>query len=213
METIRLTSSNIQECATQAAEVMQNGGVIIFPTDTLYGLGVDAFSNAAVDKIFSIKGRDEGKPIHCVVRDMAAADEIGQMNTFAHLIGKQHFPGPLTLIVKKKAILETGIVRGIETIGIRVPDNLFCLELASHFGRPYTATSANKSGSAPERSIENILEQLGKSAAQVDLIVDAGELPESKPSTVVDVSGNEPFILREGAIDAAEIWDAVKQDY
>lgn len=178
--------------------------MIVYPTDTLYGLGADAFSDEAVANVCAIKGRDERKPIHCVVADLAMAQRFAEVNDAARHLAKRFLPGPLTLVLKKNPNADSGIARTIGTIGIRIPNNGFCLALAKQFG-PYTATSANLAGAENLRDVHAILRQLGAHAGTIDLVVDAGELPERKPSTVVDVSSGEVKILREGAVPATDI--------
>lgn len=207
METIRLTPKTMDSAVRNAARVLENGGVILYPTDTLYGLGADALSGDAVQKVRSIKGRAERKPIHAIFPDIETAEEYAEINDDARLLAKRYFPGPLTLVLKKRKEIATGIARGIETIGVRIPDNEFCLRLVREFGRPFTTTSANKSGKKAEPTVEKILKQLGAAAGMIDLAIDAGELPKREPSSVVDVSGERPIILREGAISAGELWD------
>lgn len=210
MEVIELDGLNVSACAARASEVLRAGGVVLYPTDTLYGLGADALSDAAVEKIYAIKGRDEKKPIHSVVPDIAMAKELGVFDERAERLADAFLPGPMTLIVKKIARLSSGIARTIDTLGIRIPNHDFCIEMARTFGGPVTTTSANVSGKPAGRRVQDILEQLGESAQYIDLVIDAGELPERAPSTVVDVSSGEVVILREGAIAAADIHDAVR---
>jgi L-threonylcarbamoyladenylate synthase len=205
VETIRLSKENIGEASARAAEVLRAGVVILYPTDTLYGLGADAFSDEAVAKVYAIKGRDEKKPVHCVVADLEMAGEFAEVNDIARKLAEKFLPGPLTLVLKKKAGIDSGIAKGIETIGIRIPKNDFCLALAKQFG-PYTTTSANTAGAQDRRSVAAILEQLGERAQQIGLVIDAGELPAQKPSTVVDVSSGEIKILREGAISSSSVF-------
>ena len=212
MEHLILEKAALDACVRRAAAILRNGGVVLFPTDTLYGLGADAFSDAAVDTIYAIKGRDENKPITCIVADIAMAEEYAEVTNDARLLFQRLLPGGLTVILKKREGVAGGVARGIETIGIRIPKNDFCAQLARAFGKPFTATSANVSGLAPKRSLSDILEQLGESAEMIDLIIDAGELPPSAPSTVVDLSGEEPVILREGAISAADVWNAIRAE-
>lgn len=197
-------SYNHEQAATRAAEVLRAGGVILYPTDTLYGLGADAFSDEAVARIYEIKERDTSKPIHCVVRDMAMAGEYCEVHDAVQKLAKRFFPGPLTIILKKRARVSGGIA-SIDTIGIRIPDHPFCRALSEAFERPFTTTSANTSGAASQRRTSDILEQLGERAHGIDLLIDAGELPERLPSTVVDLSGPDAKVLREGPIPAEEI--------
>ncbi|HVM73601.1 MAG TPA: L-threonylcarbamoyladenylate synthase [Candidatus Paceibacterota bacterium] len=188
-----------------AAAVLASGGVILYPTDTLYGLGADALSDTALAKVHKIKGSGERKPVHAIVADIAMAAEYGEVNTIAKVLAERFLPGPLTLILKKRAGIDSGIARYIGTFGIRIPKNDFCLELSRSFGKPFTTTSANKSSMMPGRTINEILAQLGDGTLLLDLIIDAGELPVSAPSTVVDVSSGSLIFLREGAIPRGDI--------
>lgn len=181
------------------------GGVVLYPTDTVYGLGADAFSDEAVAKIYVIKGRDEKKPIHCVVPDIGAAKQYAEVNDAAKALAEKFLPGPLTLVLKKRGGVESGIARGMDTIGIRIPNHEFCLALAREYGRPFTTTSANRAGDPPESSPGPILAQLREGSSLIDLVVSQGETTAHKPSTVVDVSSGVPIVLREGAIPASEI--------
>jgi L-threonylcarbamoyladenylate synthase len=197
------------DALNEAALAIEYGGVIIYPTDTLYGLGVDAMSDSAVKRLYDVKGRDEGKPIHAIVSDMQMIERYAHLDGAARILAERFLPGPLSLILKKREGIETGIAKGIDTFGVRIPDNAFCRELVDKFGGPITTTSANRSGMHPMRSVEAIIEQLGENASHVAVAIDAGELPARAPSTVVDCSGERPVILREGAISSSEIWDAL----
>jgi L-threonylcarbamoyladenylate synthase len=206
MHTIPVTDS---EAATSAALALQHGDVVLYPTDTLYGLGVDALSDDAVAKIYAIKGRDEHKPIHAIVADLDMAERFAYIDGVARILADRFLPGALTLILKKKPGIETGITKGIDTFGIRIPDNAFCKQLTDAFGGPITTTSANRAGMTPLRTVDGILEQLGDHAPGIAICVDAGEMPVRAPSTVVDCSGEHPIILRVGAIPESDIWDAL----
>jgi len=205
METLLLSEVGVEAAARSAAAVMRAGGVILYPTDTLYGLGADALSDEAVVKVYAIKERDEWKPIHCIILDLEMAERYAEVNESARKLAKKFLPGPLTLVLRKRTEFSTGIFRGNETVGIRIPNDEFCLALARVLGKPYTTTSANPSGKETGRDVQTITGQLGSMAASLDLIVDAGRLPLRKPSTVVDLTGKEPSIIREGAISAREI--------
>ncbi|MBI5456165.1 threonylcarbamoyl-AMP synthase [Candidatus Kaiserbacteria bacterium] len=204
METIQL-QNNLGTCVLKASGMLQRGGVIIYPTDTLYGLGADALSDEAVAKVYEIKGRNEGKPMHAVFADMEMVREYAEVNDTAEKLAERFLPGALTLILIKKPQFNAGFVKGIDTIGVRIPDNEFCLELARTFGKPYTATSANIAGQVPQLSVEKVLEQLGPNAKGVDQVIDGGVLSMRQPTTVVRVANGEIFILREGAILKEEI--------
>ena len=212
MERIQLTKENLPVCVAQAAEILSAGGVVLYPTDTLYGLGVDALSDDAVAKIYAIKGRDEGKPIHAILPDLDMVEKYAELTGTARLLEERLPHGQVTFILNKKADVDTGVARGIQTFGFRIPDNEFCIRMVREFGKPITATSANKSGENPERSIGKILAQLGTAAEGIDLVIDVGELPERQPSTVIDLSGVKPIILREGAVPALDARDALRDD-
>lgn len=184
----------------RAAGVLRSGGVIIYPTDTLYGLGANAFSDAAVDRVYAIKGREAGKPMHCMVADLAMAEEYAEVNDAARKIAETFLPGALTLVLKKKTGIAGGIARSMDTIGIRIPNNDFCVELAKAFGKPFTATSANRAGAEPARIFEKVA-----AAVEADFAIDGGDAPLSKPSTVLNLVSGYPSILREGAIPTKDI--------
>lgn len=209
MQIVRVKETGIEAAAARAAGELRSGKIVIMPTDTLYGVAVDAFSNEAVDRVYDLKGRDEHKPIHCIVRDLETASEYAKIDPIARVIADRFLPGPLTIVVRKKDSIETGIGRNIATIGIRIPNEPFCLALAAKFERPFTTTSANKSGMPPEFSIGAIVSQFGSDATKIDLVIDAGELPRRAPSTIVDISNGDVVILREGAVSAADIFKAV----
>ncbi len=212
MEVFKLTQEVIGEAASRAAEVLRTGGIVLYPTDTLYGLGADALSDEAVAKVKRIKGRDEGKPIHAIVSDLDMAERYGELTDDTRLLVSRLPQGQATYIVKKKSGLDAGVVKDIATFGFRIPANEFCIQMIREFGKPITATSANRSGEQPQRSVEKILAQLGPAAKETDLVIDAGELPERQPSTVVDISSAKPTIVREGAISAADVWNAIRDE-
>ena len=224
MNIVSLNSKvDLKDAVRHASDVLRAGGVVLYPTDTLYGLGADALSDEAVAKVQRIKGRNEKKPIHAIVADLVMAEKYAVANDDARLLVHTFWPacakhsaagrpGPLTLILKKKPHVNAGIARDIDTFGVRTSDNLFCLALAREFGRPYTTTSANKADLEPQRSVEAILSQLGETSADIDLIIDAGELPRCLPSTVVDVRPGSLAIIREGAIPAPLIWDCLRAE-
>ena len=204
MRRTNLSQIGINEAAARAAAVLRAGGVVLYPTDTLYALGADALSDAAVDTIFEIKGRRNDKPMHAIVSNIEMAERYGAVNEMVRSLAARFPKGTLSFVVPKREI-DTGICRGIETFGFRIPDNAFCMALTQVFGAPITATSANASGFVPLRSVDDILAQLGASAVHIDLVIDAGELPEVLPSTVVDCTGDMSKVLREGSVPAKEI--------
>jgi L-threonylcarbamoyladenylate synthase len=181
-----------------AAEVIQAGGVIVYPTDTLYGLGANAWNPGAAARVAQIKNRREGKPVLVLVHTPAAAlgltDEVTEAGNA--LIGS-FWPGPLTLLFRCGAHVPLSVTGGLGKVGVRVPANRVCVRLSELSGCPLISTSANISGEPVQRSVQDIERSLGPG---VDLFIDGGLLPDSLPSTVVDVSDPVPRLVREGAI-------------
>lgn len=196
----KLTPETNEELAAEAVSVLKSGGVVLFPTDTLYCLGVDALSDAAVDAVYRIKGRDMGKPMHALVSSVEMAGRYGEIDDRAREILDSAPPGKVSLIVpQNQGIEKSGILRGIDTFGFRIPEHPFCETLLDAFGGPITATSANMAGGEPAQDLGSILAQLGSAVLLIDLTVDGGALPPSEPSTVVSVVGGEMRVLRAGA--------------
>lgn len=208
MKILQLKKENADTVLEEALQVLRSGGVILYPTDTLYGLGADAFSDTAIDKVYAIKARERGKPVYAVVENIDVARQYGEVTETARTLIEKFLPGPLALVLQKKQGVEGGIARGMDTFGIRIPNHVFCLALAQKFGKPYTTTSANIAGKLPERSVSGILEQLGERASYIDLVIDGGEVRDTTPSTIVDVSSGIPEVIREGAIPSSQIFSA-----
>jgi L-threonylcarbamoyladenylate synthase len=189
------------------AEVIARGGVIAFRTDTFYGLGADPFNRSALQRIKQLKGREATKPILVVISHIDQIDRfISKRSKTFDLLAEQFWPGPLTLIGKAALDVPTEITAGTETIGVRLPDDDNVRALARACGGALTATSANPSGQAPARVAEDVERYFG---AAVDLIVDGGAARAGRPSTVVDVSGAEPKLIREGAVPWSELQKAL----
>ena len=186
-------------------DVLNSGGILLYPTDTLYGLGVDALNVEALKKLKVLKGRDEGKPISIVVSDMEMAEVYAEVTPLARKLAEVFLPGKITLILNARDNLPVELTAGTGTIGIRIPNNILCLNIARELGRPYTATSANVSDMDSKSTVSGILAQFGAQAGMIDRVIDVGELLESLPSTVVDARGDTPHIIREGAISKEDI--------
>lgn len=203
METVVL-ADGLGEAVVKAAGVLRRGGIIVYPTDTLYGLGADALSDEALEKVYAIKERDRGKPLHCIVASLEMAAEYAIVNDAARKLADKFLPGPLTMILRKRDEVDPALSRGRTEFAIRIPNNEFCLGLAKTFGRPFTTTSANKSDMEPAMVVEKIVEQLDGGMG-IDLAIDAGQAPLAQPSTIVNLVSGHPSILREGAIPGADI--------
>ena len=190
-----------------AAEVVQAGGVIVYPTETLYGLGANALSPAAVVKVHAAKGREPGKPMLLLVPDIESVIPlVTEVSHIALALMESFWPGPLTIVLPVSSRVPREVVGEGTSVGLRVPSSNLCLRLLRLAGNPLVSTSANKPGGAPLRSVDAIQ---GVLVRGVDLFLDAGELPERKPSTVVDLSQDPPRLVREGMIEASAIQEVV----
>ena len=189
-----------------AIRALKDGKVIVYPTDTLYGLGADIYNESAIKRIFRIKRRPEVMPLSIAVSDYDEIKNNAFVNNTAEILIKTFLPGKLTLILKKKRTISDQITGGLDKIAIRIPNNKIALEVLSRFG-PLTATSANVHGNKTPFIISDIVMQFKKN--DISIYLDDGEIA-GKPSTLVDVSDNEVKILREGAIGRKEIMEALK---
>jgi L-threonylcarbamoyladenylate synthase len=179
-------------------EVLSGGGAIICPTDTVYGLIADATNKEAVEKIIKIKKRDNAKAISVFVKDIEKIEKIAFVDEKQKYFLKNNLPGKWTVILKRKPNcgLAENLFGGKNTIGIRVIENEFINSILEKTKKILTATSANISGQPASGKIKEILEQFEGQEAQPDLVVDAGDLTESFPSKIVDLTKNKPKILR-----------------
>ncbi len=200
METIILPAENTASIQT-AIELLQEGEIVAFPTDTVYGLGANAFYSPGIIKLFEAKGRDANKAIAVLIGDINQLELLTEeLNETAKKLAKKFWPGALTLVVPKKTELPELLTAG-NSIGIRIPDHPVALELLKEFG-PIAATSANLSGKTSPHDARDVLKQLNK---RIPLILDGGRCSGGIPSTVVDCSNGEVRILRPGAISQQEI--------
>lgn len=189
-------NKDYMEAIREAVNVLNSGGVIVYPTDTFYGLGANALEPKAVEKIFAIKGRDFSKPLPIIVKNLIWADELAYISPRNQTILKKAWPGKFTAILPKKDIVPELVNAGMPDIGIRIPDFVFADKLLGKFGYPLTATSANILGHEPTNDINKIIEIFYARAAQPDLVIDVGILPQSEPSIIVDLTGDKLKILR-----------------
>lgn len=174
-------------------KALKKGKIVLYPTDTVYGLGANIFDIEAVEKIYTIKKRPFHKPLSVSVSKIEDIHKIAHLNKDLEKMLNEIFPGPFTVILKKKDIVPSILTAGGEKIGIRIPDNNICLELSSEF--PITTTSANLSGEKVLESVNGVLEQLNN---EVDLILDAGICKHGIHSTVIDMTIYPPLIIRKG---------------
>lgn len=199
MEIIHLTNDNLKEAATKAAQAMRQGGIVVYPTDTVYGIGVDVFNREAVERVRVLKGREHKRPISVIVPDVRSIETCGTMNEAAKILAAKFLPGPLTIVVPaKKNIPEDITFNG--GVGVRIPKHDFCSALSKAFGKPYTTTSANRSGLSTPKDIPELMWHFGPKVSEIALIIDAGVLPAGTPSSVVSCLTEKPQLIREGAL-------------
>lgn len=183
----------------KAAEVINRGGLVLYPSDTVYILAVDPTNQVAVDKLLAFKDRWAGKAISIAVADQKMAQDYVELSDNAKQLYKTLLPGPFTIVSTGKHQVARGIEAENGTLGIRIPDSDWIYELVTRLGKPVTATSANLSGRTPNYSVDSLWKTLSeKKKKMIDLVVDSGKLPRNKPSTVIDATEPELKILRRG---------------
>ncbi len=199
-----------QEESRQAAlEVLRAGGVVAFPTDTLYGLGADVFSHAGLERIFHIKGRPPSLALPVLVAGWQQVAMVAEgLTREARELAAAFWPGSLTLVLPRSPALSPLITGGRDTVAVRMPDHWAPLGLTADLGNPITGTSANRSGQPDLLTVAEVMQQLGES---IDYIIGAGPAPRGLPSTVVDLSGSKPVLLRAGATSFADVLRVWKQ--
>lgn len=201
MKIIKLNSGNVNQTIYNTIEVLKSTGLVIFPSDTVYGLLVDATNKAAVEKLIAFKNRPVGKPIS-VFTGLGSMGQLVEINNDQQKVFEEILPGPFTIILPSKHKVNKLLESETGTLGVRIPMYRYIEVLVDQFRKPITATSANLAGRSPHYSIGSLLNELTeKQKKLIDLIVDAGQLPKNKPSTVVDLSRSNVKILRQGNED------------
>jgi L-threonylcarbamoyladenylate synthase len=210
MKIIKLNPSDLKQQAQvvkEAVDCLRKNSLVIYPTETVYGIGASATSTKAIDKLLQYKGRREGKPLSIAVTDQKMASEYVEINEQALKFYQNFLPGPFTVVSKSKNKVDSRVNSEFGTLGIRIPDYPLITAIVKEFASPITSTSANASGKKRPYKIEDIFDNLSaKQMALIDLVIDAGELPKNEPSVVVDTTLSTPIALR-GSLqkDGAEI--------
>ncbi len=209
MERINLQNSNLtsdlmnKSAVARAVEVLAAGGLVIFPTETTYGAGVDATNPEAVQRLLRYKARREGKPLSIAVADVAMAEKYVELNAQARTLYSQFLPGPVTVISAGKGKVAEGVQSEFGTLGIRIPDHQLVRDIVFQLRRPITATSANPSDGARPYNLDSLFKTLSTAqSGLIDLALDAGELVHNPPSTIIDTTLSTPITLRQGALSA-----------
>jgi len=187
----------------RAVELLRQGKLVAFPTETVYGLGADATNADAIRRIFSAKGRPSTNPLICHVADESMARRYAKSwPKTASAIGRHFWPGPVTIVVPKLKSIPFEATAGRDTVGLRAPNHALALELLRAFDKPIAGPSANKSNHVSPTTAQHVRDELGQS---VDLILDGGPCKVGIESTVIDLSGEIPTILRLGGVTRAQL--------
>ena len=204
MHTLFLKNNNIN----QAIEILKSGGIGIFPTDTVYGIGCDFSNTVSLNNLYKAKVRDYSKPINILVsrKDMIYK-YVKNVSSIEETLINKFWPGPLTIIFNKTDLVPDLLTSGLNTVGIRMPNNKVCLDLIDIFGKPLATSSANISNEEPTNYInENLIKKFKN---KVDFILDSGKIDSGISSTIIKVENNKINILREGPISFNDIMEVI----
>jgi L-threonylcarbamoyladenylate synthase len=196
-------ASSIQQQVEEGITILKQGGIVAFPTDTVYGLGAGISIDHAVARIYMIKERPRGMAFPLLLADKSQIDEVAHpVPPVAWLLADKFLPGALTMVLFKSETVPDIITGGGRTVAVRIPAHPVPTALARGLGTPIVGTSANLSGKPSSLTADEVYAQLGD---KVDLIIDGGRCPSGKESTIIDLTGETPLILREGAISREEL--------
>ena len=198
------------ETIQRAVELILNGEVIVCPTDTGYAFAANALDIGAIARVFNLKGRAFSNPVHVAVNSLEEAGKYAYLNETARSLAQRFLPGALTMILKKREIVPSMLVAGLDTVGIRIPGNKVILSLAALTGMPITTTSANISGQPTPYKIGEIAGQVGEYFEGIAMVLDQGEIYPPELSTIVDLTLEPPQLLRQGRIGWDEIIKALE---
>jgi L-threonylcarbamoyladenylate synthase len=195
---------------TRAVAALKRGNLIVFPTETLYGIGADALNAAAVERVFQLKGRNRQNPIPVLVANEAMLlTLVSEIPPMARNLMDRFWPGPLTIVLTARADMPEALLNRDGGIGVRISSQPIATRLLLALGRPLTATSANPAGKQPARTVQEAIRYFH---GQVDCFIDGGTLTSSIGSTVVEVSGGTLRIIREGEISVARLAEILPEN-
>jgi len=201
MTVLKATKNNIMV----AAQIVRSGGLVVYPTETVYGLGCDPFNVEAVKRILDVKG-DRKKPLPVLAASIVDVDKVAFVSPNGKRLAAKFWPGPLTLVFSKKPALPDVVTFGWDSVGLRIPDSDVALHLIRLSGGLLIGSSVNRTGEEPSRAVQEISGELKE---MVDVVLDGGATVQGMPSTVADLTSEKPRILREGPISLKEILDAL----
>ncbi|MBT4850370.1 threonylcarbamoyl-AMP synthase [Candidatus Parcubacteria bacterium] len=199
MEEIRLTRENRVITLQKALDVLRGGGLVVYPTETSYGLGCDFYNKKAIEKIYKVKEREAGKPLSVIVPDFVYATSLVDFSDAARRLAMENWPGPLTLVLPFKYSDWQG--HSDKYLALRVSNHPLAGDLSINFGNPIVATSANISQKGDSYDPYFIVDQFKQQKLKPDLLINVGELPKKLPSTIIKVDGDDVEILRQGGLE------------
>jgi L-threonylcarbamoyladenylate synthase len=201
MTVLKATKGNIMA----AARIVRRGGLVVYPTETVYGLGCDPFNVEAVKRILEVKG-ERNMPLPVLAASIVDADKIAFISLNGKQLAAKFWPGPLTMVFPKKPNFPAVVTFGLDSVGLRIPGNDVALQLTRLCGGLLVGSSANRTGEEPPRQVQEISGELKE---MVDVVLDGGVAAQGMPSTVADLTSEKPRILREGLISLKAILDAL----
>ncbi len=195
----------------RAARLVNRGEIVVCPTDTGYAFTANGLDTRTIARVFDLKGRSFSNPIHVAVDSIEAAEKYARINEVARYLADHFLPGALTMVLPKKEIIPPMLVAGLDTVGIRIPDNNVILKLVAATERPLTTTSANISGRPTPYTVEEIVGQLGENIRKIALVLDQGLIKTRDVSTIVDLSVSPPQLIRQGLVSWLEIHEVINR--
>ena len=208
MSEVRIVPESDGASGDEAVRVLRDGGLVCYPTDTVYGIGAAASDDAAVRRLFAVKGRSLDKPLPLLLADASGAARVGEVTPLAKALAGGFWPGALTIVMRKVASYRSLALAGGDTVALRVPDHGLVRRIVRVLGEPITGTSANRTGTRAPLSAAEVAFQMGE---MVELIIDGGRSRTRLESTVIDITRDKPEIVREGAVSRGEVEKALGQ--
>lgn len=196
---------------SEAVQCLKEGKIIVYPTDTIYGLGCDALNEKAVRKIFAIKKRDKNKPVSVIVKDIDSIKKIAFLDNKTKSVAEKLLPGPYTLIFPGPKNIPEIITGGKNSIGIRIPNNKICQEIVKTFTNPIVTTSVNLSGEESLNDPFKIVDHFKSKDLVPDLVLNCGKIKKAQPSIIVDLTKKSPQILRSGTRSLKEVMELLEK--
>ena len=206
MSEVRIVPESNGASGDEAVRVLRDGGLVCYPTDTVYGIGAAASDDAAVRRLFAVKGRSPDKPLPLLLADVSDAARVAEVTPLAKALAGRFWPGALTIVMRKAGSYRSLALAGGDTVALRVPDHELVRRIVRALGEPITGTSANRAGTRAPISAAEVAFQMGE---MVELIIDGGQSRTRLESTVIDITRNEPEIVREGAVSRGEVEEAL----